>query len=118
MFSQVTAAETCNLVPAQLQELYEMFNVLAGGIETLNNDQERLSNESLQIQVTLPTLTEDIFKVKLSIEELNIFLSGVKYNQDILNQELVSIQEKINDLRCVSYNGTLIWKITNFKEKM
>ncbi|CAF3915268.1 unnamed protein product [Rotaria sp. Silwood1] len=32
----------------EMQELYETLNILAGGIETLNNDGQRFSNESLQ----------------------------------------------------------------------
>ncbi|CAM4837155.1 unnamed protein product, partial [Rotaria magnacalcarata] len=37
---------------------------------------------------------------------------------DILKQDFTSLQEKVNDLQCVSYDGTFIWKITNVKEKM
>ncbi|CAF4902310.1 unnamed protein product, partial [Rotaria sp. Silwood1] len=105
--SRITTAGTSNPGTAQLQELYEMLNILSGGIETLNNDQQRLSNESLRIQVTIPTLTEEIPKLKLSIEESNAFLEGVKHNQDILNQDLASVHEKIIDLLYVSYDGIL-----------
>ncbi|CAF3073079.1 unnamed protein product [Rotaria sp. Silwood2] len=116
--SQITTSGDCNPGTSQLQELYEMLNILSGGIETLNNDQERLSQESLQIQITIPKLTGELSKVKLSIEESNAFLEAVKYNQVILHQDLASMQEKIDDLRYVSYDGTLVWKITKFKEKM
>ncbi|CAF1316866.1 unnamed protein product [Rotaria sordida] len=116
--SQITTAGTYDIATTQLQELYEMLNILSGGIEILNNDQERLSNESLKIQVKIPTLTEELSKVKLSIEESNAFLEGVKHNEDVLNQDLASLQEKINDLQYVAYDGTLVWKITNFQEKM
>ncbi|CAF1140851.1 unnamed protein product [Rotaria sp. Silwood1] len=114
--SPTTTAE----VPAtaQSEELYEMLNILAGSIETLNNDGQCLSNESLQMQIKIPTLIEEVSKIKLSVEESNTFLEGVKYNGDILNQELTSLQEKLNDLQHVSYDGTFVWKITNFKEKM
>ncbi|CAF2941393.1 unnamed protein product [Rotaria sp. Silwood2] len=116
--SRITTAEDCNPATTQLQELYEMLNILSCGIETLNNDQQRLGNVSLQIQTTLPTLVEELPKVKLSIEESNVFLEGVKYNQNILNQDITSIQQKLNDLKYVVYDGTFVWKITNFKEKM
>ncbi|CAF1072303.1 unnamed protein product [Rotaria sordida] len=116
--SRITSAGDCNPATAQLQELYEMLNILSGGIETLNSDQQRLSNESLQTQITLPTLTEELSRVKLSIEESNDFLEGVKHNQDILKQDLASLQEKISDLQHVSHDGTFVWRITNFKEKM
>jgi hypothetical protein len=52
------------------------------------------------------------------VEESHSFLQGVKHNQDILNQDLASLKEKINDMQYVSYDGTFVWKITNFKEKM
>ncbi|CAF4997724.1 unnamed protein product, partial [Rotaria sp. Silwood1] len=105
--SRITTAETSNPGTAQLQGLYEMLNILSGGIETLNNDQQRLSNESLRIQVAIPTLTQELPKLKLSIEESNAFLEGVKHNQDILNQDLASVHEKIIDLLYVSYDGIL-----------
>ncbi|CAF3038276.1 unnamed protein product [Rotaria sp. Silwood2] len=116
--SRMTTAETCSLAAAQVQELYEMLDILSGSIEALNNDQQHLSNESLQVQIALPTLTEELSKIKLSVEESNAFLEGMKYNQEILKQEFASLQEKINDLQNVSYDGTLVWRITNVKEKM
>ncbi|CAF5024301.1 unnamed protein product, partial [Rotaria sp. Silwood1] len=102
----------------QVEELYEMLSILVGGIETLTNDEQRLTNEALQMQMTLPTLTEELSKIKLSVEESSPFLEGVQHNQDLLSQDLSSLQEKNNDLQCVSYDGTLIWRITNLHEKI
>jgi chromosome segregation ATPase len=116
--SRTTTATASDPAMAQLQELYETLNILTGGIEALNDDGQRLSNESLQSQIKLQTLTEDFSKVQLSVEESHNFLQGVKHNQDILNQDLVSLKEKINDMQYVSYDGAFVWKITNFQEKM
>ncbi|CAF3805905.1 unnamed protein product [Rotaria sp. Silwood1] len=55
---------------------------------------------------------------KLSIEESNGFLDIVNHKENTLNQDLSSLQEKINDLQYISYDGILVWKITNFQEKM
>jgi chromosome segregation ATPase len=103
---------------AQVMELYETLNILTGGVEALNDDGQRLSNESLQSQIRLQALIEETSKVQLSVEESHGFLQGVKHNQDILSQDLTSLKEKINDMQYVSYDGTLVWKITNFQEKM
>jgi hypothetical protein len=73
-----------------------------------NHDGQCLSNESFQDQNT----------VQLSVQESHSFLEGVKHNQDIINQDLSSLKEKVNDMQYVSYDGTFVWKITNFKEKM
>ncbi|CAF4995769.1 unnamed protein product [Rotaria sp. Silwood1] len=110
---RTTTAGTCNPTIAQSEELDEMLNILVGGIEALTNDEQRLTHEALQMQIALSTLAAEQSKVKLSIEESNIFLEEVKHNQD-----LSSLQENVDDLQCVSYDGTLVWKITNFREKM
>ncbi|CAF2842097.1 unnamed protein product [Rotaria sp. Silwood2] len=116
--ARTASATTNDPASAHLQELYETLNILAGGIETLDDDGQRLSNESLQCQIKLQKLAEDFSQVKLSIEESGWFLEGVKQTQEILNQDLASLQERINDIQYVSYDGTFVWKITHFQEKM
>ncbi|CAF4622189.1 unnamed protein product, partial [Rotaria sp. Silwood2] len=110
--TEVTNAGVCDADTAQPEEVTERLSILVRDTETLTSDEQRLSHE------LLPTLAEELSKVKLSVEESNPFLEGVQHNQDLLNQDLSSLQEKINDLQCVSHDGTLIWKITNFQEKM
>ncbi|CAF3698366.1 unnamed protein product [Rotaria sp. Silwood1] len=116
--ARATSTTTSDPASAQLQELYEILNILTGGIETLNDDGQRLSSESLQCQIKLQKLAEDFSQVKLSIEESSSFLEGVKQNQEILNQDLASLKERINDMQYLSYDGTFVWKIANFQEKM
>ena len=100
------------------QELYETLNILSGGIVTLNDDGQRLSHESLQCQIKFQTLVKDFSQLKLAVEETHSFLEGVKPNQDILNQYVASLKQEIDDMRFVSYDGTFVWRITNFREKM
>ncbi|CAF3296813.1 unnamed protein product [Rotaria sp. Silwood2] len=95
------------------QHQHVVLNVLRQRLSQLND-----RNESLQVPISLSTLAEKLLKVKLSVEESSLFLEGMQDNQDLLSQALSSLQEKINDLQYVSYDGTLVWKITNFHEKM
>ncbi|CAF4286818.1 unnamed protein product, partial [Rotaria sordida] len=39
-------------------------------------------------------------------------------NQEILQQDVASLKQKVDDMQYVSYDGTLIWKITSLHEKM
>ncbi|CAF0926718.1 unnamed protein product [Rotaria sordida] len=103
---------------AQLQEICEIIDILAGGIETLNEDIQRLSTESLHIQNTTDGLTKNFTTLQLSVQEQNIFLDGIKPNQEILHQDVASLKQKVEDMQYISYDGTLIWKITAVKEKM
>jgi hypothetical protein len=101
-----------------LQEIYETLNILSGGIATLNDDGQGVSNQLLQSQIKLQALAEEFSQVKSSVEESHRFLEGVKHNEGTHHQDLSSLKEKINDMQYVSYDGTFVWKITNFQEKM
>jgi chromosome segregation ATPase len=102
----------------QLQEVYETCNLVSGGVETLNDDLQRLATESAHYQNTLNPLTQDLSILKISIQEQNAFLDGIKTNQDLLQQEIASTEQKMNDMKTSSYEGTLIWKVTDVQEKM
>ncbi len=116
--SRTTTTTANDPATAQVQELYETLNILTSGIEALNDDGQRLSNESLQSQIKRQTLAEDCSQVQLSVEVTDGFLQQPKHNLDILNQDLIRLKEQINDMQYVSYDGTFVWKNTSFKEKM
>jgi chromosome segregation ATPase len=103
---------------AQLEEIYQTIDILAGGIQALNEDAQRLSNDSLYLQNGLDVLTKNFATLKLSVEEQNAFLDALKPNQEILNQDVASLKQKVEEMQSVSYDGILIWKITGFKEKI
>lgn len=102
----------------QIQEVYETIDVLAGGIQALNEDTQRLNNEALQIDSELESIKNQFSKLKLSVEEQCTYLDGVKPNQEILHQDILSLKQKLEDAQFISYDGTLVWKIPNFAEKM
>ena len=112
------SATTADQANDSMQEVYEMINVLAGGIQALNDDTQRLSTESIRMQSALDSVTQEISSLKLSVQEQGIFLDGIKPNQDILHQDVASLKQIIDDLDHVPYDGTLIWKIPSFREKM
>jgi chromosome segregation ATPase len=102
----------------QMQEIDETIDMLASGIQALNDDAQRLSSESIHLQTSIESLTQDFATLKLRLQEQNAFLDGIKPNQEILQQDVASLKQKVDDMQYVSYDGTLIWKITNFREKM
>ncbi len=56
--------------------------------------------------------------MKLSIQEQGAFLEGIKTNQEMFQQDLELLQQTADNMQYVSYDGTLIWKITSIREKM
>ncbi|CAF0771168.1 unnamed protein product [Adineta ricciae] len=100
------------------QDIEDMLDVLTDTIETLMKDEERLSRDSLHMQLRLQTLVEYAPQLKLSVQESQSHLDAIKINFAVLNQELRSLNDKVSNSQYVSYDGTLIWKITGFQEKM
>ena len=113
--STTTAAETLS---TSMLEVYEAINTLARRAQTLKNETLRVSSESVRLQSSVESLTQELTSLKLSIQEQSAFLDGIKPNQEILQQEVASLKQKVDDAQYVSYDGTLIWKITSFQEKM
>ncbi|CAF4188247.1 unnamed protein product, partial [Adineta steineri] len=102
----------------QLEELEKTMNMFRSGGEILEEDVKQHSSELAEHENKLRNLTENISQIKLSIEEETALLEGMKQNLDILNQDLVSLEEKINDMQCISYDGTFVWKIRHVQEIM
>jgi chromosome segregation ATPase len=107
-----------NFAVNQLEELYESISILSSGTQTLNEDAGRLNSDLLEHETKLQSLTENISQVKVAVEEENALLEGITRNLEILNQDLVSLTEKIDDMQYISYDGTFTWKITKVQEKM
>lgn len=98
------------------KQLDKSLGFLVNGIQSLNDDSQRLFTESMHLQNTAQSLSEDYSKIKVAVQETSALLDAQKSNQQILEQSLASIQQQIDDLRNVSYDGTYIWKITNFQQ--
>lgn len=62
--------------------------------------------------------TQDLSKVKKSIEEQTVVIDGMKINQNSCEQDIASIKQQLDNMKLSPHDGTLIWKITNVKEKL
>lgn len=97
----------------QLQNGSEIKEVLADGMNTLKGDLTRLETARDHCDQQLTGFLGDFQKIKISVEEQETSVSSVKHSQDTLLQDVLSIKEKFGQSREVSYDGTLLWKITN-----
>jgi hypothetical protein len=103
---------------AQQVGIYETLQVLCGGIEALNDDVQRLSNESLQQSILMKTTSQSLAMLKISVEESNVSLNAFNTNMTILQQDYLSLKQNVEESQSTSYNGILIWKIAKVQEKM
>ncbi len=115
---RTTTAIDVNSTVNQLEELDETMGILASGSEALKKDVEGMKSGLVEHENRLQSLAEDVSKLKLSVERDNIFLEEIQSHLEIFSQYLMSLKEKIDEMQHVSHDGTFIWKITKFQEKM
>ena len=115
-FRATTATDT--LDEHDFMTLSETVTMLLRSVETFQNDDERFQRELLQSQLMLQKLRQECSQIKVAIEESQNFESGSKLNRTILDQDLASLKDRIEDMRHVCYDGTYIWRITGVREKM
>ncbi|CAF5170246.1 unnamed protein product, partial [Rotaria sp. Silwood1] len=56
--SSITTTTNEN-ISTQMQEVYETLNILASGIQTLNEDTQRLSSESIRLESSIESVTQE-----------------------------------------------------------
>jgi hypothetical protein len=116
--SSSTPASTNVDINPQTQEIWTAMNMLATGIQTLNENRERLINEINRLNSSIVSLITDFETLRLSIQEHNTVLNGIQHNQEILQQDVPLSRQTVDDMQDISYDGTLIWRIPNVCEKM
>ncbi|CAF4491507.1 unnamed protein product [Rotaria sp. Silwood2] len=113
-----TDRETDETFNRNLQELLETTNMLLDSVGTLNDDTQRISSESFRHQISLQSLSEELSKLKVAVEETHSSMNIHQVNQQTLEQNLVSIQQQLEDQKNISTDGKLMWKITNVQQKI
>ena len=102
----------------QIEEINETGNTLCDSITVLNEDTQRVRNESISAEQKLDSLTKECSKWKISNQEQNTSLNSIQTSQEICEQQLISIQQELNERRTIWCDGTLIWIIDNLQEKV
>ena len=102
----------------ECNHLHEMTDLLSRGIITLKEDLTRLNIDLSKQSQSIETLDKTLSTLKLSTDESTSAIDAMNTNLTILRQELFSLNQKYEDHQVTSYDGTLIWKIDHFQEKM
>lgn len=114
----VSTASTTEKPDDDLKQMHQIIDYLSNGIPILQEELIRLNNELLQQSQLVETVEKDQLTIKTSNEELNNVVNGMNTNFILLQQDLSSLKQKYDDHQVTSYDGTLIWKIDRFQEKM
>lgn len=102
----------------QLAELEETINILTNDIQALQDSSLQRNNKLLEYSGKLQELTDYVSQVKFGVEEQ---CGPAESNAKILgklHQAWKKLEKTVEEMRLTWYDGTLIWKITGFREKM
>ncbi|CAF2674022.1 unnamed protein product [Rotaria sp. Silwood2] len=113
-----TDTETDENSHANLQQLFETTNILLSSINVLNDDIQRVSSELVHHQTSARSVSEELSKLKISIEETNSSMDTYQINQQTLEESFNSLHKQLEDQKNISTDGKLIWKITNVQQKI
>lgn len=102
---------------AQLQEFLQMKDILAGGMQALRSDLERLQVTFNQYK-DLHGLSKDLAMVQTSIEQQRTIISSFEPTKESALKDVSLLKDKLVELHKISYDGTLLWKIPNIREKL
>ncbi|CAF1195069.1 unnamed protein product [Rotaria sordida] len=101
---------------------HELCEILEMSPDELNisssNRQEQLNTALFQCQIKCPTLTLNFLESKISLQEIDESWDGRTVNNVSIQNDLTKLKKTAENSQYVSYDGTLIWKITNVQEKM
>jgi chromosome segregation ATPase len=101
-----------------VENLHETINILSSGGRLLKDELTNLNSESQQQSQSVETIDKMLPTIKTSIEETNNLLTAMHTNMQILQQDLSILKQKYDDQQVTSYDGTLVWKISQFHDKM
>lgn len=96
----------------------EDIGILTASVTMFADEARKLTvTASEQSQIVLKT-SERLSALKISIEESNSSATASELNLQILREQLHSLQSTYTEKRLTSYDGTLVWKITDVSQKM
>lgn len=100
------------------QSVSHLTNLIVDALKTIKDDNQRLNEELSKYEDMSNNSSKLYGQLKLSTDETNSFVEGLKLNIGVLEQDAAALREQVEHREHVSYDGTCIWKITGFREKL
>jgi hypothetical protein len=96
-------------------DIDETTNILIKRIEKSNADITQFGVCGVNL---LRRSCGEYSQLRLTCQQQNALIEKLKSNQYMIEKNIFSIRQQMEDLLCVSYDGTLTWKISNFAQSL
>ena len=115
---QTTTTSDNTFALDQLRQLEETTEILTNCVRTTREDTQELNEERSRQDRRLEELIKNVSKMKVGVEEEHELLDTMHQNLEILRQDLTRLEEQAEEMQVTSYDGTLVWRITEVAEKL
>ncbi len=106
---------------ASLIEAYERLSITTKTIETNHDGLVQLGDDIFQCGNQILTLPEQLNDIQTEISLEKAHIDAISLNQNVLKQNVISLKQCIenqDEIMKQEPDGTMVWKITNVREKM
>jgi hypothetical protein len=106
---------------ASLIEAYERLSITTKTIETNHDELVQLGDDIFQCGNQILTLPEQLNDIQTEISLEKSHIDAISLNQNVLKQNVISLKQCIenkDEILKQEPDGTMVWKITNVREKI
>ena len=96
----------------------EVIDVLSASVPMFADELRKLAATASEQSQIVQSLSERLLVLKISMEELDSSATASELNLQILREQVHSLQSTYTETRLTSYDGTLVWKITDVSQKL
>ncbi|CAF1398489.1 unnamed protein product [Didymodactylos carnosus] len=107
-----------NDLHVELAKCYELLTTLTQAVETLSLDMNRLSAQSLYSTSLIPRIYDQLNELKKHMTEKDSHTVTISAKQESCQQDVSHIAQKLEEIRCASFDGSLVWRVINIADKM
>jgi hypothetical protein len=104
----------------QLLVYYEELSMMVQNIEAQHDEVSQISNGMRQCCNRMLSLSREWTDMQTASSLQRAYIDGLSINQNVLTQDTTTLKQRIENeiLKQQEIDGTMIWKITNVREKM
>jgi len=104
-----------------LSEAYKRLSIITKTIETNHDELLRIDDDIFRFGNQISILPEQLNDIQTEISLEKAHIDAISLNQNVLKQNVISLKQDIeNEGQIIKQepDGTLVWKITNVREKI
>lgn len=86
-------------------------------LTTMNDNIQNLNGELFRLQNSFQRISQEYSTLQSNCQQQSVGVRALKSRQDISEEDLLRIKQKLEDLHYATYDGSPTWTIEEFERK-